>query len=500
MSLWCRKGFVWSCISLGILVSAVITLAVMEVARAESDTQFVPMMMVSERYDSNILRLGKAAVRDVDLEDYVTTLAPQLVMRSRGGPIEFSGAVGAMGEIYVNNSALNYIGVNSGLGVGLTPLISRAMRNASLNVFGSYAYTPNPPAFLGANTISPTQDSFVRGLQTFRANTTRYTAGETFRYQFTPLVVVNSAYLYSRIKFGNAATNAQGTRLLGTENHQFILSPAITVSAADTLAYSYTFNTYSQQGIGSFSTHSNSLLWKRFWHPSLSTQVSGGAQYLGSLSTRIGNQTISVPSAVSPIGSVLIAYNSNTALLADLIDRTGDYSGLNQIVGAISPGGVGAAGSVSINLNYNYGAFPLFVESGGFAKSHVVSLNGAWSITSKLTVTLGGNFSQIRSTGGASALFEYENISGNAGLTYLVIPSLRAGLNYIYSNSYGIGNNTASSIPFLSYSRQVAILSLTYAFGGGAQFFQGGGFFGPGISGPGTSGPGTSGPGGTSGP
>src|SRR5690554_103051 len=117
-------------------------LTLVAIARqVEADTQFVPVLSVQERYDSNVLFVNPKLVPDVDVEDFVTTITPQLMVKSRGGLMDVNGSVGAIGEIYKNNPTLNYVGVNAGLALGLTPLISRLSPRAAMDVFGSYQYT-----------------------------------------------------------------------------------------------------------------------------------------------------------------------------------------------------------------------------------------------------------------------------------------------------------------------------------------------------------------------
>jgi hypothetical protein len=96
-------------------------------------------------------------------------------------------------------------------------------------------------------------------------------------------------------------------------------------------------------------------------------------------------------------------------------------------------------------------------------------MTGTLGLTSQLSLFGGANFSKNTSIGGQ---FSFEAIAGNAGVSYLIAPSLMANVQYIYYNSYsfsGAGN-------FPAINRQSAMVTLTYTFDGGSQFFQGAGF------------------------
>jgi hypothetical protein len=355
------------------------------------------------------------------------------------------------------------------------------LREATLNIFGSYQYTPQLPAFFtggeGAGQQSP--DPFIRGVQAFRANTTTYSAGQTFGYRFTPTVSLLSNYRYTNIHFGNSAVTAAGTTLLDTVSHQMTLTPTVQVSAVDTLSETYALSMTEQSGVGSFRTHANTFGWKRVWSTTVSTQVNGGATYVEPSNTLIRNETIQNPARIVPSGGIVLTYNSRTELFSDLAETGGQLSSLKQFAGSFFPGEIGSTGDNSLRLRYNYGVYPLLVQNGGLAKSHLLGLDGIFSFSSVLTGTYGINYARNTATSGQTInSFSFETISGNAGLRYLVTPSLQAAVNYSYSNSYGIGPQESTTTNSLTYARQMVMLTLTYAFGGGSHVFQGGGYSG----------------------
>ena len=155
-------------------------------------TRVIPMLRISERYDSNVFFIPKTP--GLRTEDYVTTVSPQLfVQDSRSFAFTILN-VGAVGEYYAINQGLNYIGFNAALASNLTPLVQRYFPGATLRISDTYTYTPNPPGFLNGNqnysgTISneiidelPVSDQFVRSLQAFRVNTKANTLNASGRY------------------------------------------------------------------------------------------------------------------------------------------------------------------------------------------------------------------------------------------------------------------------------------------------------------------------------
>ena len=469
-SAWVRRYVITSLVPLTVLCGE---------GTAKSETTWVPNFGVSERYDTNVYYINKAALpSNVSAEDFVTTVIPQLVVRSREELIDVNAIIGVVGEMYAKNPGLNYVGTNSTFGLGLTPLVSRMVRNVTLNLVGTVAYTPQPPGFLSGPQDS--QDPYTRGIQAFRNNSLTYSVGQYSNYDFTSTMFVRSNYAYSRIHFGSSDVSAAGagTSLLDTTSHTFAVTPGVRLSANDTLTNGYTFSHYDQGGIGSFSTHADTIGWARTWSPSMSTLVNAGVQYLPPTSTDSGGQTFDQPGFLIPTGGISFRYTSKTEIMGDVVDATGRLAGLKPVVGVLAPGGIGSVGSYSMTLNYNYAAYPLLFLGGGLMKSHLFGTNGMYGITSQLTASGGVNFSKNTSTGGN---FDFESIAGNAGLNYLVSPQLRASLAYTYTNSYGIGSSSSSTVNFLTLNRQMVMINLTYAFGGGSQFFQGGGgYFGAG--------------------
>src|SRR5215831_13606430 len=113
------------------------TAPVSGISGTEPDTHIVPSLRVAERYDSNVFFTPGA-----NLEDYVTTISPQLKLKQRSQWVEGVVSGGAIGEVYVKNPDLNYVGGNGTVDLILDGAMNRLVQGLGLRVIGTFAYTP----------------------------------------------------------------------------------------------------------------------------------------------------------------------------------------------------------------------------------------------------------------------------------------------------------------------------------------------------------------------
>ena len=121
----------------------------------QSETKLVPALTIAERYDSNVF-----FVQGKNLEDYVTTVTPQLKIDHSGRLISGSLVTQLTGEYYVKNPGFNYIAPSASLNLNLDDLIGQLDRKAKLKVIDNFTYTPRPLAFIGPETGSAVPDTF----------------------------------------------------------------------------------------------------------------------------------------------------------------------------------------------------------------------------------------------------------------------------------------------------------------------------------------------------
>ncbi|OYT21263.1 MAG: hypothetical protein CCU26_02180, partial [Nitrospira sp. UW-LDO-01] len=131
----------------------------------DSATTIVPSLRLAERYDSNVF-----FVKGTNLEDYVTTVSPQLQVMHKNQWVDVMVRGGATGEVYARNPGLNYVGANGMVALNLDRVASALLPGLGLNITNSASYTPQPPAFAAPMTGSQISEAFVQGIQARRAN------------------------------------------------------------------------------------------------------------------------------------------------------------------------------------------------------------------------------------------------------------------------------------------------------------------------------------------
>src|SRR5437867_2130921 len=141
----------------------------------------VPLLSVSERYDSNVFFAPKSSLVGLNAkpEDFVTTVNPQLAVVHSGRLMQGMLLGGTTSEVYIQNPDLNYTGYNGQVSMELAQAVQRMLPRArSLVVSDSLLYTPQLPAFfqggpnfIGIGVPSQTSNIFGTGIQAFRINT-----------------------------------------------------------------------------------------------------------------------------------------------------------------------------------------------------------------------------------------------------------------------------------------------------------------------------------------
>ena len=170
-------------------------------------TNVIPSLTLSERYDSNVF-----FVPGGNLEDYVTSASPQLRVVHKRQLVEATVGGGATAEVYAKNPGLNYVAANGLVDLNLDGAMSEMVRGMGLRISDTFYYTPQVPSFAaptgGGGQIS---ESFVRGIQARRANS--FTNGGTVAgsYAMSPLVTLTSTYSNAYRHFGSTIAPPAGT-------------------------------------------------------------------------------------------------------------------------------------------------------------------------------------------------------------------------------------------------------------------------------------------------
>lgn len=260
----------------------------------ESATTIIPSLRLGERYDSNVF-----FTRGAKLEDYVTTVSPQLKAIHKNQWVEAAVGGGATGEVYVKNPGLNYVGANGSLTLNLDGAVNALVRGMGLRVSDSINYTPQPSAFGISTGGSQISEAFVQGLQARRANSLANIANVEATYFLSPYLGISTTYVDRRIRFGRGIATPDGIVPSGefintnfqTLNSGLVMRP----SPVDTISLSHqyrksTFSVPDREDRG-FSTHGAIGSWTRSITPELKVTGQGGFSVL----TRGG-------SSVYPVG------------------------------------------------------------------------------------------------------------------------------------------------------------------------------------------------------
>lgn len=357
---------------------------------SEPATSLTPSLRIAERYDSNVY-----FVQGANLEDYVTTISPQLKLAHKNQWGEGFVGGGARGEAYVNNPGLNYVGGNGTVDLNLDRAMNMLVPGLGLRVSDSIFYTPQPPAFAaptGGNQIS---DAFVQGLQARRANSFTNAAKVEASYFFSQQMGVISTYTDRRIRFGRAIstpTGAVAATLLDVDFQTLTSGLVGTPSPADTISllHQYQRATYPNLGGGEdrrFSTQGAIARWSRLITPTLQATLEGGFTVISSSSN------------VNPIGVASLEWN-------------GQYT--------------------SASVSYSRTVAPSLLSLSTPLLSQVVTGVVTRRMTELLSLSLSGSYAVNQSVPDSS-LLRFESYMVTPSLEYKIGRTLTATLSYTRS-------------------------------------------------------------------
>lgn len=441
---------------------------------AYAQTRVVPVISASERYDSNVFFGGQPSVsQNFHRDDYVTNVTPQVSVIHRGPLGDATLAGGFTAERYVNHPALGYVGANGSLSLDLTPLLSRLDPRLRVRVSDFFLYTPQPPGFIAGDTAQA-ENPFIRGVQSFRANSTYNTATGSVSYDLSPRSFLNASYTRSTASFGSAVGAGPGL-LINTTTQAISGGPNLRLTPFDTISATYQYyrtdsNVKTLQP--TYKNHVATASWSHTVTPSFSFRVGAGGSMIETVRDDTGR--VIVPGGeVFPNASVSLNWNS---MVRSFATETGTIPGFSNYLGGIGtmgligstvPGGVTsfggtpvAAGATTVSLSYSTGIYPAFIGNTGPMLSHVVGLTGSYGITGRLSLSAAGY--ETRNDGVRSALF-FETRQATVGLNFLVTSTIRASTSYSYQWTQQGGFGTGLGI-LDKFERHAMMLTLSAAF------------------------------------
>jgi hypothetical protein len=347
------------------------------------ETQIIPSISISERYDSNVFFVESGR----NVEDYVTTANPQLRVEHLGKYFDGKIDGGATAEQYVKNAGLSYVGFNGGVNLTLDKAIQQVFRNATLTVGDSFNYTPQPPAFLAPGTGAALPETFIRGIQAARANSFTNMAKAEGSYIITPRLAMQGIYTHSYMRFGNAFVSPEFGQFFTTTFQTVNAGPRYQLTRVDTVTVNYQYQQAEFNLFPGFTSNGGTVAWIRQITPNLKGSIQGGA--------------------------TLISGISSPQYLADaLIEWTGKQT--------------------NAALHYSRVVTPSFFIAGVPLVNDLVNATATYSFTTRANATLGLNYAKSAAAGGVFPL-SFISYGATAGLNYTLTRLVSLSATYGYS-------------------------------------------------------------------
>ena len=373
------------------------------------ETNVIPSLTLSERYDSNVF-----FVPGSNLEDYVTTVSPQLRVIHQRQLVAATVGGGATAEVYAKNPGLNYVAANGLVDLNLDGAMSEMVRGMGLRISDTFYYTPQVPSFAaptgGGGQIS---ESFVRGIQARRANSFTNVGTVAGSYAMTPLVTLTSTYSNSYIHFGSTIAPPAGSTqpaLINTMFQTVNSGPQIRLSPIDTVTLLHQYQQADYGGsIRGFSSQGGTAGWTRVLTQTLTSSLTGGGTLL-SQSDRL-----------QLIGSASLMWNGE---------------------------------NTDAMVSYSRAVHPGFIGSGTAMLSQVVTVNAGHHITQAFSVSINGNYAFNQSTPDSS-LQQFTSYSVTPNVAYQINRVMTATLSYTRSHFEQTFSSQESS-----FDRNIVLLRL----------------------------------------
>ena len=392
--------------------------------------QIIPSIAVAERYDSNVFFRPKAPGLQ-DRSDYVTTVVPQIRGLYDGSAMRVNATVGAYAEYYAKNTNFNYVGMNAGLSLDLSPMLDRLWRGTTFTVGDVFRYTPQPPSFLVGNQEGDTSNPFLGGQQVGRVNSTSNVVNATVSAPLTQTLSLIGGYSYGFLRFGTSEVPQAGA-LLNSIYQTFTVGMSKALSPQDSVSLNYFDSEYRYEQAGSFSSRGGIIGWTHLFSPNMTLDSSAGAAVLQGQSSGSGAQgsqgQSNISTTVTPRGRVALIWNDPTTSLT-------------------------LAYGLALSPSYQFQAQPLLTKIVTFSVTQQTSIPELVGVASV-------NYGRGDEIGSKSVnAVSYTSYAATGGVRYQFTPQTFLNLMYLYGNfdnQFGATSN--------SFDRHVVSISLAQAF------------------------------------
>jgi len=368
-------------------------------------TSIIPSLAVSERYDSNVyLAPAEFLPAGTQVTDFVTTVQGSVKILHNSKNAEASLTGGVDGNLYAHNTGLNYISTRADLFANLSGLAQRLIKGAQLSMYDYFRYTPTSPGFLTGGQAG-TQDPFLRGIQSFRANTFSNTLQVNGVFPLFRAIAAQAGYTFGLFRVGSVfAQTSTGASFFDTNLHTWSAGPRWQLSHIDSVTLLFQQSLISQTtGVGgsSIDTNTQSLTANfRRATPNWLFNASGGVAL------------IEPASKAFPTGRITISNKPE--------ERT------------------------TIQLDLTRIASPSFYLQGGAMISNVATLQISHRLTRLLTLRGSANYGYNEIVPTESNI-TFTNLTLSAGLNYKLTRTMSIDLFYDH-------NDFTTDSPNLSYT------------------------------------------------
>jgi hypothetical protein len=385
----------------GITIAVVLFSEAWQAASVPAETRIIPSAYTNGRYDSNIFVAPSSLLPPGQrVDDFAGTVGGQMTLEHKSRDVDANLAVGGDFNAYVLNSPLNYFTTQVQGDTILDRWAERLGRGAKLRLYEIFRYTPEAPGFVTGAKGAASEDPFLRGIQTLRANTFSNTTGVRAQYPLMGRLSLESSYQFGIRRVGSilgqsvSSLAAGGATFFNTILHTWSAGPQFQLTPDDSLAILYRQGLISQErsggsGVQTIDTNAQSIYanYARVM-PGWRFELEGGAVL------------IEPASLWYPTARVRISNNSER--------------------------------STTISIQGSRQAAPSFFIVAGALISNVGQVDLSHRVSDRLTVL--GNASYAYNQTVPEGVATFQNFSGSAGLQYALTRSMRGELFYSYTN------------------------------------------------------------------
>jgi len=374
-------------------------------------TSIIPALSVSERYDSNIWFAPASLLPpDTQLWDFATTLQGSVRALHKDKNVDVSLSGGVDVNTYAYNKGLNYLSTRVDFYSTLNGWAERLAKGAQLRVYDYFRYTPTSPGFLSGGKVG-TEDPFLRGIQSFRANTFTNTFSTDGVLPLYRDLGLQGKYSFSIYRVGSPInTTASGAvQFFDTIVQTWSIGPRLQVSRLDGISLLYQKMFISQTLAAAGQTQVNA--------PPTDTNTQS---VTANWNRATPNWTFSVAGGMALVEPANKAFPTGNITISNNPER-----------------------STNVQLYLSRVAAPSFYLQAGAMISNVAQVQVSKRLTKELTAR-------------GSANFGYNEIVPTQSNTTFTNFTLSAGLNYrltryMFLDLYYDHNDFQTQSPGLSY-------------------------------------------------